>query len=227
MPFEAAKALAANFCWDIRYALVPIFGKGFINMCLRPEHSGYKRHVIHPSIIKQCKQEVDSWRSASSLALMNVVASLSPATPRHTATISPNDDWTQRTLRARPGRLSNDGMGPGPAISPPPPFDLTPLHRLPQPNFMLERFLSPREHERVESPAPSTTLSSTATSSNTTGSPKAKRTFSDLDDLESRSTISSHLQTSQKRQKHGGVADEDAKAAYWLVQLSMDERRGR
>jgi hypothetical protein len=225
MPFEAAKALAANFCWEIRHALVPIFGKGFINICLRPEHSGYKRHVIHPNIVKQCKQEVDSWRNASSSPTINVVASSSPTTPRPRATISSNDDWTQRTLRARPGRLSIDGLGPGTTISPPS-FDLTPLQRLPQPYFMLERFLSPREHERVVSPTPSTTHSSSATSSNVTGSPKGKRTFSEIDEQESTSTASSHLQASQKRQKQG-IADEDAKAAYWLVQLSMDERSRR
>lgn len=218
MPFEAAKALAANFCWEIRFALVPLFGRRFPEYCLRPDHPSYRRHVIHPDIIKQCKQEVEGWKMKSLPNLDPRLATLSsPTTPRASASSKTNEDWSQKTLRPRPGRLLIDGNGPAPAI---PAFQLPSLPRMPQPNYMLERFLEPRMSGRA-SPAPSTCMSS-ATSSNMASSPRMKRTFSEVDDQESMSTTSSHL-ASQKRHKQSIVADEDAKAAYWLVQLSMDD----
>jgi len=54
MPFEAAKALAATFCWEIRYALTPIFGPAFISQCTHPNDPAFKRYTIDPSIIRAC-----------------------------------------------------------------------------------------------------------------------------------------------------------------------------
>lgn len=36
MPFEAAKAVAATFCWKIRFVLTPLFGLDFPSMCIPP-----------------------------------------------------------------------------------------------------------------------------------------------------------------------------------------------
>ncbi|KAJ5505257.1 hypothetical protein N7453_004214 [Penicillium expansum] len=36
MPYEAARAMAATFCWRIRYALTPLFGTEFPAMCIPP-----------------------------------------------------------------------------------------------------------------------------------------------------------------------------------------------
>ena len=212
MPFEAAKALAANFCYDIRYALAPLFGRRFIDVCLRPDHPSYKCHTIDADIVKRCQDETERWKNAiAQPPAESPMASF--ATPRPTTSLAQHEDWSQRTLRARPA-LDQAQLVPA--------FELTPRYRLPQPNFMLERFLSPREHEHV-SPSPSAGISSSATSSNMPGSPKAKRTFSDVDDQESLSTTSSHIPVSRKRQRRVNNTDEDTKAAYWLVQLSMDD----
>jgi len=218
MPYDAAVALAANFCWDIRYALVPLFGKQFVDMCLRPEHPSYKRHALHPSIIKKCQQDVESWRSWTVGVPPNVIAASPPETPRKALLLIGREDWSQRTLRARPGQFDVEEMA---FDRPVPAFNLTPLHRLPQPNFTMERFLS-QDHERIRS-SPSTCVSS-ATSTDPTGSPRSKRTFSELEDREETSLPSSLTSFTQKRQRIDATPDEEAEAALWLVQLSMDER---
>jgi len=212
MPFEAAKALAANLCYDIRYALVPLFGRRFVDICLHPDHPSYKRHSINADIIKRCQREIDSWKSATA-QISSELSMTSFGTPRPAVSFTQNEGWSQRTLRARPDYDQTRLV---------PAFALTPLDRLPQPNFMLERFLSPRDHDRF-SPTPSVGISSSATSSNVHGSPRPKRTFSDVDDQESSSTTSSHIPVSQKRRKQTTSSEEDTKAAYWLVQLSMDD----
>ena len=149
----------------------------------------------------------------------NVIAASPPETPRKALPMIGREDWSQRTLRARPGRFDVEEMT---FDRPVPAFNLTPLHRLPQPNFTMERFLS-QDHERIRS-SPSTCVSS-ATSTDPTGSPRSKRTFSELEDREETSLPSSLTSFTQKRQRIDATPDEEAEAALWLVQLSMDERR--
>jgi len=219
MPYDAAIALASNFCWDIRYALVPLFGKQFIDMCLRPEHPSYKRHALHPSIIKKCRQDMETWKSWTAGVPSDMIAASPPETPRQALPLIGREDWSQRTLRARPGRFDVDEMA---LDRPVPAFNLTPLHRLPLPNFMMERFLS-HNHDRM-SPSASTSMSS-ATDTDPIGSPRSKRTFSELEDREETTLSSFDTSFPQKRQKINATPDEEAEAALWLVQLSMDERR--
>lgn len=54
MPYEAAKALAATFCYHIRWALTPVFGNDFPALCLRPEDEGYYGYKIEPAIVQEC-----------------------------------------------------------------------------------------------------------------------------------------------------------------------------
>jgi hypothetical protein len=62
VPFEAAKALAANFCYEIRHALTPMFGANFPNMCLKPESADFAKWKIHPAIVQACEKEVATWK---------------------------------------------------------------------------------------------------------------------------------------------------------------------
>jgi hypothetical protein len=62
MPFEAAKAIAATFCWKIRYALTPIFGTHFPQTCLTPESEEYGAMVIDPAIIQRCTEQASFYR---------------------------------------------------------------------------------------------------------------------------------------------------------------------
>ncbi|KAJ5996005.1 hypothetical protein N7522_007665 [Penicillium canescens] len=64
MPFDAAKALAATFCWKIRYALTPLFGNEFPAMCISPnDRKNYGRMVIPPEIIRRATETAMYYRS--------------------------------------------------------------------------------------------------------------------------------------------------------------------
>ena len=65
MPFEAAKAIAASFCYSIRYVLTPIFGLDFPDLCIKPDDSAYKRPSIDPDIILRCSNEAPMSRHQS------------------------------------------------------------------------------------------------------------------------------------------------------------------
>ncbi|KAI4255057.1 MAG: hypothetical protein LQ352_002757 [Teloschistes flavicans] len=54
MPFEAAKAVAATFCYRIRYVLTPVFGLEFASQCTPPGALGFDSMHIDPKIIRKC-----------------------------------------------------------------------------------------------------------------------------------------------------------------------------
>src|SRR5436305_11163138 len=62
MPYDAARAVAATFCYRIRWALVPIFGPNFVEHCVHPKDPLFERMVIDSSIIRRCTQEADEMR---------------------------------------------------------------------------------------------------------------------------------------------------------------------
>lgn len=62
MPYQAAKAMAATFCWHIRWVLTPIFGYDFPESCLPPDDSGYGKFLIDPKIVQECIAETNRFR---------------------------------------------------------------------------------------------------------------------------------------------------------------------
>ncbi|RHZ56396.1 hypothetical protein CDV55_104889 [Aspergillus turcosus] len=86
MPFEAAKAVAATFCWKIRHALTPLFGLDFPSMCIHPQDRGrFGRMVIDPSIVRKATETADYYRmlelqspSYSSLRLLRTGTNFRP-----------------------------------------------------------------------------------------------------------------------------------------------------
>jgi hypothetical protein len=62
MPYQAAKAIAATFCWYIRWVLTPVFGYDFPEMCLRPEDPGYGKFLIAPEIVQDCTDDTNRFR---------------------------------------------------------------------------------------------------------------------------------------------------------------------
>ncbi|KAI9040563.1 putative APSES transcription factor Xbp1 [Aspergillus affinis] len=75
MPFEAAKAVAATFCWRIRHILTPVFGLDFIDMCIHPSDRGrYGRMIIHKSIVDKSTEMANYYRALE-------LQSLSPQPP--------------------------------------------------------------------------------------------------------------------------------------------------
>lgn len=63
MPFEAAKALAIKFCYPIRYALTPMFGTDFPDICLEPAHESFGNFNLDPSVIESATRTAHYYRS--------------------------------------------------------------------------------------------------------------------------------------------------------------------
>ncbi|CAG8292249.1 unnamed protein product [Penicillium nalgiovense] len=75
MPYEAAKAMAATFCWRIRYALTPLFGTEFPAMCIPPtDRKTHGRMVIPPEIVQRATSLSNYYRSLE----MKSIAGASP-----------------------------------------------------------------------------------------------------------------------------------------------------
>ncbi|MCJ1320362.1 hypothetical protein MMC15_005700 [Xylographa vitiligo] len=94
MPFEAAKAVAATFCYHIRYALTPLFGLDFVSKCVKPGEDRFGHMVIDRQIVRRCTDEANGYRSTSHES--SRVGS--PTTPVSTSSMS---KWTPRPLRPR------------------------------------------------------------------------------------------------------------------------------
>ncbi|KAL2869737.1 putative APSES transcription factor Xbp1 [Aspergillus lucknowensis] len=63
MPFEAARAVAATFCWKIRFALTPLFGNDFPDLCVHPnDRSRFGRMIIDPSIVQTATERAHFYR---------------------------------------------------------------------------------------------------------------------------------------------------------------------
>lgn len=56
MPFETAKAIAATFCYEIRFVLTPVFGTDFPSKCLLPGDPNFKNMVIDREIIQRATE---------------------------------------------------------------------------------------------------------------------------------------------------------------------------
>lgn len=61
MPYNVAKELAANFCHEIRYALVPLFGHDFPLLCAKEGEDAYRTFHISPTTIRTCIAEQEQW----------------------------------------------------------------------------------------------------------------------------------------------------------------------
>lgn len=66
MPFEAAKAVAATFCWKIRHALTPLFGNDFPSLCIHPRERTrertFGRMVIDQAIVENATERANLYR---------------------------------------------------------------------------------------------------------------------------------------------------------------------
>lgn len=63
MPYDAAKAVAATFCWRIRHALTPVFGLDFPSQCIHPQdRARFGRMVIDQSIVRKATETANLYR---------------------------------------------------------------------------------------------------------------------------------------------------------------------
>lgn len=64
MPYEAAKAMAATFCWRLRYVLTPLFGTDFPAMCIPPsDRKYYGRMTIPEAVVQHATKTAKYYRS--------------------------------------------------------------------------------------------------------------------------------------------------------------------
>ena len=98
VPFEAAKAMAATFCYDIRYVLIPLFGPDFPQLCLRRGDPGFERYVIDRKIIQKCSEEAKAYREET-LRLRGLSATTSPTDSPITPSSTDALGWGSRFPR--------------------------------------------------------------------------------------------------------------------------------
>lgn len=95
MPYEAAKAVAATFCYEIRYALTPVFGVDFPDMCTEPGDPAFLRMNINPDIIRRCTEAAHMHRTQSQESIM----ARSPQAPL--TRVKGGPQWTPTSLRPK------------------------------------------------------------------------------------------------------------------------------
>ncbi|KAL8856050.1 MAG: hypothetical protein Q9178_007306 [Gyalolechia marmorata] len=104
MPFEAAKAVAATFCYRIRYVLTPIFGLDFPAQCIPPGSLGFESMHVAPKIVREC---VEAARKSHRLRQGPRIESR-PETPSSAGARC----WTATNIRPEPLKLdSENGYG--------------------------------------------------------------------------------------------------------------------
>ncbi len=234
MPFEAAKAVAATFCYNIRYALTPVFGLDFLDQCVVPEDPRFGRMVIDRTIVRHCTEAANELRVLS----REGTAMASPRTPAF-STVYPR--WTPKSLRPKPitttttdvesgygtdtdqsdkyicsprTPLKHEWANPGRNV---PPYIHAEGYHLPSPKELLAATTIPRSSDTR-----SAMTRGTSSSGDEDGA--AKRSLSDLDedyDEESASPLSSDETARPRRRKKSAVQTREARAAYMLMKLSM------
>ncbi|KAL8905469.1 MAG: hypothetical protein Q9207_002623 [Kuettlingeria erythrocarpa] len=93
MPFEAARAVTATFCYRIRYVLTPIFGLDFPAQCIPVGAPGYDSMHISPKIIRQCTEPAMNCRNMA----LEPKARSRPETPVSASVAA----WTPANARSR------------------------------------------------------------------------------------------------------------------------------
>jgi hypothetical protein len=115
MPYQAAKAIAATFCYDIRWALTPVFGNDFPSMCLPPKSSGHAKFLIDPTIVRYCTAETNRFRKEGASYRLTVPILSSPIGTKQTCFESPS--WKPRAMKQRRTRPADIESGYGPDAS--------------------------------------------------------------------------------------------------------------
>ena len=111
MPYDAAKAIAATFCYDIRFALTPVFGADFPSQCLSREQPGFSKFFIDPAIVQKCIADTDRFRREGPSYRLAGSASTSPTTPTRMNFDSPS--WQPKTMKQRRTRPADIESGYG------------------------------------------------------------------------------------------------------------------
>jgi hypothetical protein len=97
MPYQAAKAVAATFCYNIRWALTPVFGNDFPSMCLTPKAPTFAKFYIDPAIVRYCTTETDRFRTEGATYRISTTDASSPTEKPKLELLSP--PWEFQALK--------------------------------------------------------------------------------------------------------------------------------
>ena len=227
MPFDAAKAVAATFCYHIRFALTPVFGVDFPSLCVEPGDENFSRMVIDRSIVRKCTEEANEYRTFSG----GSSSAGSPPTPSSATSLLAS---TSRSLRPKPIKMIDSESGYGTDTERSDRYICSPQSSFRWTALNTPKSASPRSYQPLLT---SETLSSTPildgneappNSPESTGSEcseRAKRNFSetdeDYDSIESPTPISQDALSHQKPKEKSLALPKEARAAYLLMQLHM------
>ncbi|KAF1911153.1 hypothetical protein BDU57DRAFT_533706 [Ampelomyces quisqualis] len=106
MPYQAARAIAATFCYEIRWALTPVFGNDFPSMCLTPKDPSFAKFLIDPAIVRYCAAETSRFKAEGASYRLSSAHLLSPMETPKMSFDSPT--WkpkANKTRRRRPADL--------------------------------------------------------------------------------------------------------------------------
>lgn len=229
MPFEAAKAIAATFCYHIRFALTPVFGLEFLSLCILPEDPGFGRMIISSDIVRQCTEVANGFRELS----RGTSQVSSPQTPSSGGF----PQWTSKSLRHKPVKILNMDNEYGTDTehsdkdlnSPQTPVSLgwTALNTIRRPTSAGFGLYHQPASPQIPNDSAVPEYSQSRASSCSEESRGLKRSLVERDedyDEDSPSTHSSEdPATPSKRRKRSTALTTEAKAAYMLMQLSMKD----
>jgi len=246
MPFECAKAVAATFCYTVRYALTPLFGKGFLDICLSPIDPSYANFKIDRQIIEDCTAEAQLWLNRSDARATPTSSrepSETPGTPRLAPSLSP---WKYKILKPKLAMKDatpesgygtdtdwSEGSRYSPHISPK--STVASINRSSTP---LQRNFTANEIDAAEgmtilasqvatSKQPHTSIPRSCVDGNHT--PRAKRPLPELDenygDDERSSADENKSSTPDAESKK--LRFTEARAAHFLLQLRLDGPSGK
>ncbi len=225
MPYEAAKAVAATFCYHIRYALTPVFGADFLSLCVRPEDPSFGRMIINRRIVRQCTEAARGFRALSREASL----ASSPQTP---ASHTSHPAWTPKSLRHKAMKGMDMESEYSTDTDRSDKYLYTPPNSL---NFQWTALNTPRsvntQHFQLPSPKQTMTpasiseenISQGSSSSEESGLVKQKLSERDEDYDEDSSSPNSSVEVpaAPRRRKKPATLTKEARAAYTLMQLQM------
>jgi hypothetical protein len=172
MPYQAAKAVAATFCYNIRWALTPVFGNDFLSLCIPPGAATYAKFFIDPAIVQYCTAETKRFREEGASYRVPTSNASSPTEIPNAQLVSPL--WESNMLKQRGSRPAdlksgyrtdpnyNDQCIFSPEVSPLGPW--TPLTGSQSPGSLSPQ-VSPRSHWKCVNRPQSPPTPMTATSS--------------------------------------------------------------
>ena len=101
---EAARAIAATFCYTVRYALTPVFGHKFPEMCLKPGDEHFGTMTINPIITERCRKQTEYFREQELESRTRNTANLTFAHPNSQLGRSPTP-FSPAQPKTKSGRI--------------------------------------------------------------------------------------------------------------------------